>query len=151
VPTVLKAAASEGLISGMASDRLNKISELTTGEANNFVAKMKSEDNILLDCFTEEQDRRVSAYIIDTLIDRAAKLVAANIAAVVLKTGKGTSPERPVLITIDGTTFYKLHNLKIRFEKYFSEFLDGERRRYVEFTEVKQSSLIGAALAGLID
>jgi hexokinase len=56
-----------------------------------------------------------------------------------------------VLITIDGTTFYKLHNLNIRFEKYFSEFLDGERRRYVEFTEVEQSSLIGAALAGLID
>ncbi|OFY60754.1 MAG: hypothetical protein A2Y71_13815 [Bacteroidetes bacterium RBG_13_42_15] len=149
--TVLKAAATKGLISGMASDRLNKISELTTGEANNFVANMNSADNILLDCFTEEQDRRVSAYIIDTLIDRAAKLVAANIAAVVLKTGKGTSPERPVLITIDGTTFYKLHNLNIRFEKYFSEFLDGERRRYVEFTEVEQSSLIGAALAGLID
>jgi hexokinase len=56
-----------------------------------------------------------------------------------------------VLITIDGTTFYKLHNLKTRFEKYFSEFLSGERKRYVNFTEVEQSSLLGAALAGLID
>ena len=149
--TVLKAAASEGLLSVEASGRLNKISELATGEANNFVANMNSADNILLDCFIEERDRKVSAYIIDTLIDRAAKLVAANIASVVLKTEKGTRTERPVLITIDGTAFYKLHNLKIRFEKYFSEFLTGERRRYVEFTQVEQSSLIGAALAGLID
>jgi hexokinase len=149
--TVLKAAATEGLLSAEAGERLNDISDLTTGEANNFVTNPDSADNILADRLTEVNDRRVTAYIIDTLIDRAAVLVAANLAAVVLKTGKGTSSERPVLITIEGTTFYKLHNLRIRFEKYFSEFLAGERKRYIEFTEVEQSSLIGAALAGLID
>ena len=97
------------------------------------------------------EDRERSLYIIESLIDRAARLVAANLAAVVLKTGKGSSPERPVLITIEGTTFYKLHKLKERFGKYFSEYLSGDIKRYVEFTEVEQSSLIGAALAGLID
>ena len=118
---------------------------------SNFVANPDAADNILADRFTEVHDMKVTAHIIDTLIDRAAVLVAANLAAVVLKTGKGTSPERPVLITIEGTTFYKLHNFRIRFEKYFSDFLSGERKRYIEFTEVEQSSLIGAALAGLID
>jgi hexokinase len=148
---ILKAAAGEGILTDQATVKLNKISELSTGEANSFMADMNSADNNLTACLTEKQDRRVCATIIDTLIDRAAKLVAANLATVVLKTGKGTEPERPVLITIDGTTFYKLHNLKVRFEKYFSEFLTGERKRYVNFTEVEQSSLIGAALAGLID
>jgi hexokinase len=76
---------------------------------------------------------------------------SANLAAVVLQTGKGTKPDRPVLMTIEGTTFYKLHNLKTRFEKYFTEFLSGQRKRYVEFKEVAQSNLIGAALAGLTD
>jgi hexokinase len=149
--TVLKASAGEGLLSAEGAERLNNISELPSGEANNFVANRTSADNILADCFTTDQDRSISVCIVDTMIDRAAKLVAANLAAVVLKTGKGTKPERPVLITIDGTTFYKLHNLKTRFEKYFSEFLSGERKRYVNFTEVEQSSLLGAALAGLID
>jgi hexokinase len=149
--TVFKAAAREGILSDRSSGKLNKIRELSTGEANNFVANKTPSDNILADCFTIEQDRSIAVYIADTIIDRAAKLVAANLAAVVLKTGKGTKPEWPVLITIDGTTFYKLHNLKTRFEKYFSEFLSGERKRYVNFTEVEQSSLIGAALAGLID
>lgn len=149
--TVLKASAGSGLISAEGAERLKIISELSTGEANNFVANRTSADNILADCFTTGQDRNISVYIVDNMIDRAAKLVAANLAAVVIKTGKGTEYERPVLITIDGTTFYKLHNLKTRFEKYFSEFLSGGRKRYVNFTEVEQSSLIGAALAGLID
>ncbi len=149
--TTLKAAAMEGVLSAEAGERLNDIIDLTTGEANNFVTNPGSADNILSDQLTDAQDRAAAAHIIDTLIDRAAVLVASNLAAVVLKTGKGTRPEQPILLTIEGTTFYKLHNFRIRFEKYFSGFLAGERKRYIEFTEVEQSSLIGAALAGLID
>jgi hexokinase len=148
---VLKTAAKEGLFSARASVELNKIVELTAEEANSFVANISSKENALTKCLTGEEDKKISSYIIDNLINRTARLVAANLAAVVLKTGKGTSPGRPVLITVEGTTFYKLHNLKTRIEKYFSEFLSGERKRYVEFTQVEQSSLIGAALAGLID
>lgn len=148
---VLKAAAKEGLFSGHTLGCLNKIKELSAEEANNFVANTGSKNNDLVKCFTDEEEKKKSSFIIDNMIDRTARLVTANLAAVVLKTGKGTKSERPVLITVEGTTFYKLHNLKIRFEKYFSEFLCGDRKRYVEFTEVEQSSLIGAALAGLID
>ena len=54
-------------------------------------------------------DIPLAAEIIDGLIERAAKLVAANIASVVLKSGKAKSHEKPVLMTIEGTTFYKLH------------------------------------------
>lgn len=148
---VLKAAAKEGLFSNQTSGRLSDLRELSSEETNSYVANTGSNENILVKCFNDKDDKRKSSYIIDNLINRTAKLVAANLAAVVLKTGKGNKPERPVLITIEGTTFYKLHNLKERFEDYFSEYLDGDRKRYVEFTEVMQSSLIGAALAGLID
>ena len=148
---VLKAAAKEGLFTAQAASDLKGIEELSAEEANSYVARINSKENVLAKCFTDEEDRKRSSYIIDSMINRTAILVAANLAAVVLKTGKGTSQNRPVLITIEGTTFYKLHNLRIRFEKYFSEFLSGERKRYVEFTEVGQSSLIGAALAGLIE
>jgi hexokinase len=89
--------------------------------------------------------------IIECLIDRSAKLVAANMAAVILKTNKGQSAEKPILITIEGTTFYKMHNLRSSFEKYLKEYLKEEKQRYYEFTEVQQSSLVGAALAALIN
>jgi hexokinase len=148
---VLKTASNEGLFSVPGTEMLNNIAELTAEEANSYISADKTNNNILVKCFSNEGDRENSSYIIDNLIDRTAKLVAANLAAVVLKTGKGTSSERPVLITIEGTTYYKLHMLKERFGKYFSEYLSGDLKRYVEFTEVEQSSLIGAALAGLID
>lgn len=148
---VLKEAAKEGLFSVQASGRIKNIRQLTAEEANNYVSGTGRNNNVLSLCFTDTDDRIMSSAIIDNLIDRSARLVAANLAAVVLKTGKGTESGRPVLMTIDGTTFYKMHNLKQRFEKYFSEFLNGEKKRHVEFTEVEQSSLIGAALAGLID
>ena len=107
-------------------------------------------ENVLKGLQSHENDSERCREIINSLIDRAAKLVASNIAAVVLKTGKGKSPSTPILITVDGTTFYKMHNLRERFEKYFNEYLSGEKKRFAEFTEVRQSSLIGAALAALI-
>jgi hexokinase len=149
--TVLKAASAEGIFSRHSYEFLSGITELSSNVASSVFNNHGSEKNILRECFKHKEDMEYCKEIIDTLIDRAAKLVAANLAAVVLKTGKGSRPEKPVLITIEGTTFYKLHNLKVRFEKYFSEFLSGDRKRYVDFTEVEQSSLVGAALAGLID
>ncbi len=148
---VLKAAASDGLFSPRAAGRIQDLKELTAEEANSFLSGNITNSNVLSGCLTDLVDESIGKYLIDNIIDRSARLVAANLAAVVLKTGKGTHPDRPVLFTIEGTTFYKLHNLKLRFEGYFSDFLSGDRKRYVEFTEVKQSSLIGAALAGLID
>jgi hexokinase len=55
------------------------------------------------------------------------------------------------LITIEGTTFYKMHKLKSYFEKYLKEYLVEGNQRFYEFTEVQQSSLVGAALAALIN
>jgi len=68
-----------------------------------------------------------------------------------LKTGKGKSQDRPVLITIEGTVFYRLNSFKSFFEDYFRNYLSGDKLRFYEFTAVEQSSLIGAALAALIE
>jgi hexokinase len=149
--TVLKEAASEGVFLSETTRMISSFSELSTNDANDFSLDPGSDKNILKKCFYGHQDMEKGLQIIYTLIDRAAKLVAANLAAVVLKTDKGRSSDKPVLITIEGTAFYKLHNLRNLFEGYFEEFLRGERKRYVEFIEVEKSSLKGAALAALIN
>lgn len=146
--TVLKSAGSEGLFSALSSQKLLAINDLTSGEANDFVV---GNDSLLGKVFTDGNEIKTARLIIDSMIDRAACLAAANMAAVVLKTGKGENQEKQVLITIEGTAFYKLHNLKTRFESYLRGFLNGERNRFVDFAEVADSSLIGAALAGLTD
>lgn len=148
---VLKQAAAEGLFTSSGATGIIAVEEISSGDANDFASGKVSEGNILRRVFYDPQDEAACRLIIDTLIDRAAKLVAASMIAVVQKTGKGNSPECPVLVTVEGTTFYKLHRFREYFEAYFNEYLSGDRKRYVLFTEVAGSSLIGAALAALID
>ncbi len=166
--TVLKAAARKGVFSAKAAEQLSGLTDLSTNDANYFVSNPFSEANLfpptnmcpeanpfpesnpLHRCFKDKEDAAKCSEVINALIERAAKLVAANLAAVILSTGKGKSVNSPVLITVEGTTFYKMHDFRNKFEGFFNGFLSGERKRYVEFKEVPQSGLTGAALAGLI-
>ena len=148
---VVKRAAGEDVFTKESARLILELPQLSSGEASNFVRTSGKGEGLLEKCFADEGDRERCVALIDCMIERAAKLVAANLAAVVLKTGKGKSSEHPILMTIEGTAFYKLHRLKERFEEYFSGYLSGELIRFVEFTEVPQSSLVGAALAALID
>lgn len=146
----LKAAAAEGIFSAGTGTEIMALKDLTTEDASRFVSGDPDRGPLQL-LMKENSDSESCAGMINSFIDRSALLVAGNLAAVVLKTGKGKDPERPVLITIEGTTFYKLQGMKPSFEKYFSRYLSGDLKRYYEFTEVLQSSLVGAALAAMIN
>jgi hexokinase len=149
--STLKSAAKEGVFSSGTASGILAIDELSSEDLNNFVINPLSGHGPLFSGIMNKADEISCIEIIECLIDRAAKLVAANMAAVILKTGKGKSSDRPILITVEGTTFYKLHKLRPSFEKYLSDYLSNNRQRFYEFTEVKQSSLAGAALAALIN
>jgi hexokinase len=149
--SVLKAAAREGVFCELTASNIISMDELSSEEVNNFISNSVTDRGPLYKCMSDKKDEECSIIIIETLIERAGKLVAANLAAVLLKTGKGKSADRPVLITVEGTTFYKLHNLRSQFEKYISEYLSGDLQRFYEITEVQKSSLVGAALAAMIN
>jgi hexokinase len=149
--SVIKSAAKEGVFTGSGAAEILAINELSSEDVNNFISNTNAGCSPLYECRLENTDYDNCIEIIDTLINRAARLVAANMAAVILKTNKGKSAEKPILITIEGTTFYKMHKLKTYFEKYLQDYLSGDRKRFYEFTEVRQSSLVGAALAALIN
>ncbi len=149
--TILKAAADEGIFSQPAANKLIIVNTLTTGEVGRFAENGASANNILSTCFSESDDSQNCIHIINTMIERSAKLVAANLAAVILKTGKGNSAEKPILITIEGTTYYRLPGLKPGVENNLNEYFSHNRKRYVEFTEVANSGLIGAAIAVLTE
>lgn len=106
--------------------------------------------NILSGLCLTENDRILMFTILDRLIERAAKLTAAQLAAVVMKTEKGKDPTQPVCIAADGTTYYKTKGLKFRTEYYLKDFLINKKQRFVEFTHREDAPLIGAAVAGLL-
>jgi Hexokinase len=149
--SVLKSAAKEDTFTSETAAAITSLDELSSEDVSNFATHPSSEKSPLHKCIIDKTDKGNSIRIIECIIDRAAKLVAANIAAVIIKSNKGKSAELPILITIEGTTFYKMHKLRGYFEKYLKDYLSDERKRYYEFTEVHQSSLVGAALAALIN
>ncbi len=145
----LKTAAKEHVFANPSA--FTHLEELTTEQVNKYVHGIEAAKSVLPGVFTNESDKLIAAEIIDGLIERAAKLVAANLAAVILQTGKAKSHEKPVLMTIEGTTFYKLHKFRELFENYLNGFLSGENKRYYEIVEVENSSLLGAAIAAIVN
>jgi hexokinase len=85
----------------------------------------------------------------DRIVERAAAHVAVNIAAVVLKTGRGLDPRYPVCVTVDGTTFWQLRVFRSRVESFLRRLLSGRRARAWEITGVDDAPLLGAAIAAL--
>ncbi len=111
------------------------------GTADNAVAKIMMTD-------TTDSDRRRLWYIIDALLERAAKLSAANLAASVLKGASGKGPLTPTCLTIDGTTYYRYYRFQHRMESYLRPYLS-KRDMYYESFRVEEAPLIGAAVAAL--
>lgn len=149
--TALNMAAAEDVFSAETKVNMKEMGELTSEEVNKFVSKIDLKTNVLTDILVTKEDKDAAAQIINTLIERAAKLVAANLAAVVLKTGKAKTADKPILMTIEGTTFYKMNNFRILFEAFLQGFFSGENRRYYEIVEVPNSSLIGAGIAAIVN
>ena len=152
-PLCLKAlqeGARAGLLSKAAAEKMLAVEGLKTRDVNDFLRSPRGRSALTKVCTAGiEQDRTVVWYVLDGLIERAAKLVAALLASVVLKTDKGKNPCEPVCITAEGTTFYELKSLKTRIECYLRSFLQEKHGRYIEIVKVDNATLIGAAIAGL--
>lgn len=147
----LKTAAEEGVFTSDTAAGLLALLELSSEEVNMFIADPKSGRSTLSSFMKDTTDAESCLNIVNCLLDRAALLVAGNLAAVILKTNKGKTKERPILVTVEGSFYYKLNNLRTQIDRYLRAYLSGDRERFVEFMEVKQSSLVGAALAVLIN
>lgn len=149
--TALKIAADEGVLSSESNSNLQNIDEFTTEDIDRFLDTESSDRGPLLHSLADDEDRSAARELLQALVTRAAILVSANLAAVILKTGKGQSPNHPVMITVEGTAYYKLQGLKDQIEMVMKDYFSGKNRRYYEFTRVDESSLVGGALAALID
>ncbi|MDA3941613.1 MAG: hexokinase [Spirochaetia bacterium] len=147
---VLKRAANDGLFSDTLKTEILTFKALEPVIMDGFLNQPGNIHNPLGKLCNTDSDRIILFTIMDQLIERAARLAAAELSAMVLKTGKGDDPTFPVCIVADGTTYYKTRELKFRTEFYLKEYLENTKHRYVEFCHLNDAPLIGAAVAGLL-
>ena len=149
--TAVLKAVKDGLFSQVAAEKLKALGEIVTIDGDEFMRNPYGKGR-LASCFEKgDLDGRERLYfIIDGILERAARLVAANLMAIIVKTDMGTSPLRPVCIATEGSTFYKLKSYREKIEYYMKKYLVDEKGRYYEIAKVDSSSLIGAAIAGLL-
>lgn len=147
----VRTAAKDGLLSKDSSENVKKIKELSTKDVNDFMSYPQGKGGPLSSALktASQEDLATAYYLIDRLIERAAKLTAINLSAAAIKSGKGHNPCRPVCIVAEGTTFYQLKSLKQRVEYYLKDYLVNENGVFYEIINVENATLIGAAIAGL--
>jgi hexokinase len=149
--TTIQAAAKAGIFSKSAAEKLLAIDEATTKDISEFMSGPEAADNLLGKALADTSSNDVAtAYCLaDALIERAAKLTAANLSSAALKSGKGQNPCRPVCIVAEGTTFYHLKSLRQKVEYYLKQYLVDQKGIAYEIVSVDNATLLGAAIAGL--
>jgi hexokinase len=145
----IQAAARAGLFSSQAAGKLEQLAQTETKEIGEFLTSGGKTGGALAGAMAGDDDTAIACALIDALIERAARLTAANLSSGVIKSGKGADAARPVCIVAEGTTFYKLADLKARVERYLDEYLVGTRQRHYAIVSVDNATLLGAAIAGL--
>jgi len=112
-------AGEAGLFSNEAFDALKKLGEISTKDADNYAHNPSDTENPLVSLMKTKgssSDIPRLWFLIDALLERAAKLTSANLAASVLKGVRGSGPLSPTCITIDGTTYYRYYRFQHRVE-----------------------------------
>jgi len=146
----IQEAGRQGLFLKAVTEELLTIKKLETKDINSFMYFPEGNNPLAIGCSRGHERERIAVwYLLDGLIERAAKLVAFLLSSVVLKTDKGKNPCTPVCITAEGTTFYELKSLKTKIDYYLKGFLEERHNRFVEIVSVENATLIGAAIAGL--
>lgn len=156
ITMAIKRAVKDGLFSEQFTDNFNKVRGIALPEVNEFLNYPYANNKLAMCCSTKNSgdnsdDHLVLYYLIDSLIERAAKLVTINLASIMIKTGKGKNPCKPVCITAEGSTFYKLKPFRSKLEYYVKEYMNEQKGLYCEFTKLENVTLIGTTIAGLIN
>ncbi len=148
----LSQAANDGLFSTAVTALLKELDSLELKDMDQLFYTPYSTDTKLGVILAKgtEADREIAYRILDAVVERSARLAAANIAAAILKSGKGNNPVKPVCVLCEGTTFLKTHNLKNRVIGYLNEVLTEQRGIWYELVSMDNAVTLGSAVAGLI-
>ena len=143
---ILKAAAGEGLLSPVAAERISALGWIDSAVIDAWACGEKLESV----CRTEE-DRAFVQTVCTALFERSARCMCTNLAAILLLTGEGTDPEKPVCICAEGSLVQKGRVYRPCLEKLLKEEVEGKLGRHVHLQVSYETTLLGSAAAALLN
>lgn len=136
-------AGKEGLFTVRITE--DKFPLITTRDLSEFAADPESVGTIA-SLFRNDKDLETAYDIAESIISRAAKLCACIIAAAAHRYLE--SEKKSFGIVAEGSTFYKLHGYRQKFEKYLSELTEKQGASY-DIISGKGLNLAGALFAAM--
>ena len=143
---ILKAAAGEGLLSAVAAERIGELGWIDSAVIDAWSCGERMESV----CRTEE-DRAFVQTVCAAMFERSARCMATNLAAILLLTGEGRDPERPVCVCAEGSLVQKGRVYRPTLEKLLSEELAEKMGLYAELHVSCETTLPGSAAAALLN
>lgn len=133
-------AAKEGVMSAP-----QELAELPLWDVDKFLRGEPS----LLDSIIPESDREAATAIITAVFDRAAAIVAAEFAGIMLRNDVGRS--RPVCVCTEGTTVNKSPIFKSLIIEHVNKQVTEKYGASMDFVFVEDATLKGTALAAALN
>lgn len=146
---ILKQMCREEIFSEKTGKNIKALDELAAKSIDDFCFYPYG-GNPLADITADDEDRLLVSSAIEAFMERIAKLSAVNLCAVMLKSGAGKNPCKPVCISAEGTTFYKSKLFKGKLDYYMRVNAKDKYGLNYEFVKVNDSTIIGAAVTGLL-
>lgn len=140
-------AGEDGLLSPETAKDIAACGGFTGVEVDEFTRRPDGTGKIASLC-RSEKDRDVLYHIADFAMDRAARLVTANLAGLMLQGGFGL--HRPAVISAEGSTFLKSFLLRPKVESYIKSCIEARMGRSCVFLTGKDVNLTGAAAAAIL-
>lgn len=143
---MLKAAAGEGLLSAVAAERIGALGWIDSA----VIDAWASGEKLGSVCRTEE-DRAFVQTICAAMFERSARCMATNLAAILLLTGEGTDPERPVCVCAEGSLVQKGRVYRPCLERLLREEIGEKLGRHASLQVSYETTLAGSAAAALLN
>jgi hexokinase len=144
-------AVKDGLFSRGFVEKFGAVSSFTMYDVDQFCFFPYGENVLAELCEGSGEDALTLFEIIDASFERAARLTAVIFAGILLHTGCGKNPTKPVCVTAEGTTFYKSKPFRQKLDFYVRSYLNDALGVYVEFTRAENATLVGTAVAALLN
>ncbi len=153
VKAYLKDASEHNLFSlecvnQLQSECLSEKSALDIRAIDEFMKHPLSSKSLALFSQKESDNLRIH-HLFSRLIERAAIYVAISNAAVLLKSGGGVSPLKPVGFVLDGSAFHGYRDFPYLVRREMDDLLKGEFTRYYSFLSLERAPMVGAGITAL--